>query len=344
MTGTALISVIIPVYNTEKYLEMCIESVLSQTYKNIEIILIDDGSNDKSPEICDKYADEYTNIKVCHKKNEGVSVARNTGIEMASGEYLMFLDSDDLYEPDAVRRLYSAIGTAQLAVGDYNNYYMSADRKERIKSPFGSGTAEISINEYLDKMAVHTIECYFGSNWNKLYLKKIIDENNIRFNVGESYAEDFMFNVDYLKYISRVSVTDAVINNYRVETESSISKSVRETMAYWERSKRVCEGFYELYRVHGIYEKYETELSRMWLMHGVGCLRNWIHEGNKSISEKKSIFRLILSECGGNYPCRNTLEKLTIGLRVFPGLVYGLYRLVELRLDIKKRRAKVNGA
>ena len=101
------VSVIIPVYNVEHYLEDCVDSILRQTLQGINIILIDDGSTDLSGEICNRYAEEYSNIQVVHKKNEGQGVARNVGVSMADGEYIYFMDSDDLLQEDALLFLYN---------------------------------------------------------------------------------------------------------------------------------------------------------------------------------------------------------------------------------------------
>ena len=104
-----LISVIVPIYNVEKYLTKCIESIINQTYKNLEIILVDDGSPDKSPIICDEYAKKDNRIKVIHKKNGGLSDARNYGMSLATGEYISFIDSDDYVTDDYIMTLYSLI-------------------------------------------------------------------------------------------------------------------------------------------------------------------------------------------------------------------------------------------
>ena len=106
-----LFSILIPVYNTEDYLEACIESVLNQDFQDYEIVLVDDGSLDRSPEICDCYAKNYYNIRVIHKKNEGLFLARKTGVENASGQYLLFLDSDDMFRDDALQLLKKCIDT-----------------------------------------------------------------------------------------------------------------------------------------------------------------------------------------------------------------------------------------
>lgn len=99
---SALISIIVPVYNVEKYLRHCLDSLLKQTYKNIEVIMIDDGSKDSSGQICDEYANKHENFCVIHKKNAGLGMARNTGLEYVHGEYITFLDSDDYLESAAL--------------------------------------------------------------------------------------------------------------------------------------------------------------------------------------------------------------------------------------------------
>lgn len=102
-----LISIIIPIYNVSKYLNRCVDSVVNQTYKNIEIILVDDGSKDNSGEMCDKYQEEYSNIKVVHKENAGLGFARNTGLEYVTGKYVIFVDGDDYIQKDMVENLYN---------------------------------------------------------------------------------------------------------------------------------------------------------------------------------------------------------------------------------------------
>ena len=104
-----LISVIVPVYKVEQYLGRCVESLLAQTYKNVEIILVDDGSPDSCPAMCDEYAAKYEKIQVIHQENKGLSGARNTGIDHAKGDFLAFVDSDDLWSPHFLESLYKAL-------------------------------------------------------------------------------------------------------------------------------------------------------------------------------------------------------------------------------------------
>lgn len=210
------ISIIIPVYNVEKYLRQCIDSVLSQTFQDFEIILVDDGSTDSSGEICDEYVTKDDRIRVIHKANEGVSIARNIGIEMTSGELLMFLDSDDFLYPDALKVLYEAsIETpcADIIISGMEKYFVSTDTKELFnldaniysKSLFG----ELSI--YLKK------KYFYGMVWSKLYKKEIISNNQIKFNENISYHEDELFFTQTLNASSNVKIisnTTYIYNRY----------------------------------------------------------------------------------------------------------------------------------
>lgn len=116
------ISVIVPVYKVEKYLDRCIESIVAQTYKNIEIIIVDDGSPDKCPQICDAWKSKDSRIQVIHKKNGGLSSARNMGIHMATGEYILFVDSDDCIVSDACEKLYAYANGVDLVVAEATIY------------------------------------------------------------------------------------------------------------------------------------------------------------------------------------------------------------------------------
>lgn len=114
MVENELISVLVPLYNVAPYLSTCIDSIINQTYSNLEILLVDDGSTDESGSICDSYAAKDKRIRVIHKKNEGQAVARNLCIEKASGEYLLFVDSDDIITPDHIETLYNLVKKIQM--------------------------------------------------------------------------------------------------------------------------------------------------------------------------------------------------------------------------------------
>ncbi len=220
----ALISIIIPVYKVEKYLEKCIQSVINQTYENLQIILVDDGSPDNCGKICDEYAQKDHRIEVIHKSNGGLSDARNKGLEMAKGEYIGFVDSDDYIEADMYEVLYNLLKQYNADVS-ICNFYTVSQGKISIKN------ADNGINEYnrieilkeilLDK----NIQSYA---WNKLYKKELFDE--IKYPIGKKY-EDIGTTFYLLEKCNKVVVTgkseyyyinrqDSIVNNV---TESTIT-------------------------------------------------------------------------------------------------------------------------
>lgn len=185
-----LISIIIPVYNVEKYLERCITSVITQTYKNLEIILVDDGSPDKSGKICDEYAKKDNRIKVIHKENGGLSDARNVGIDASDGRYLMFVDSDDYISPDMVEVLYERVcmDKSDMALCDFmyvdENYREMAE--ENKNSPIKN---EIVSRYHALKKLTENGDWYYVAAVKKLYKKKLFD--NIRFPKGKLHEDEF---------------------------------------------------------------------------------------------------------------------------------------------------------
>lgn len=214
----SLISVIIPIYNVEKYLEDCISSVVNQSYTNLEILLIDDGSRDSCPCICDYWAKKDSRIKVIHKKNGGLSSARNEGITIATGKYLSFVDSDDYIEPDMLRTMVEAAerNTAEmvccgrllvLANGEKKRMHCLEDEKLY--------TSEQAIKEILMGRDIEE------AAWDKLYLKKLF--TNIRYPEGE-INEDIVVIGPLIEKCNCIVHVGDPFYNYRVN-ENSITKS-----------------------------------------------------------------------------------------------------------------------
>lgn len=195
-----LISIIIPVFNNQKHLKRCLDSVLVQTYKNIEVILIDDGSTDNSGEICDDYASKDKRIKVFHTINQGVSIARNLGLDNATGEYIMFVDSDDWIEKNTLECVYNNLKKYSydcLLFGfiieknkSRNNVMISKqDVCYNNRSEIISVLPELILNEYINPL------------WNKVYKKSIIENMNLRFDKTIHLGEDLLFNFNYFKQV-----------------------------------------------------------------------------------------------------------------------------------------------
>lgn len=185
-----LVSIIIPVYKVEKYLSRCVESILKQTYKNIEIILVDDGSPDESPAICDDFARKYKNINVIHKNNGGLSSARNAGLDICKGKYIAFVDSDDYVDSNFIMRLYNAIekNDADIAMLQY------AEVSEENNLPAIAPAKEILYKKKEVEKAF--LELKVDSVCVGLYRKEII--GNHRF-IEEKTSEDIPFNFEVFK-------------------------------------------------------------------------------------------------------------------------------------------------
>ena len=214
------LSIIVPIYNVEMYLAECIESLISQNYEGYEIILVNDGSTDSSGEICDQFSQKYSDIKVIHQSNMGLPHARNAGLDVATGEYVGFIDSDDFIHPDMYKKLISAMeeSSADMAICNFSIY----DKK---------GVKAI-LERYSDKVMSYVAgeetqwyDYAMDAVWNRLYKNEVIKEFGIRFEDKSIVAqEDFWFLIRYCSHIEKiVSVSDSLYL-YR-ERGSSITRS-----------------------------------------------------------------------------------------------------------------------
>lgn len=221
-----MISIVIPVYNVAHYLPDCMESVLSQTDENVEVILVDDGSTDNSGILCDRYSEEYTSIKVIHQKNAGLSAARNSGIEIAQGEYITFIDSDDMLAPNFIK---TALALAEAHKADFvafgnvrceANAHYNSEYKIAMQS---------EINTYFDKtikMQRFLIGTEIGTTaWAKLYRTELF--KSIRYPVGK-YHEDVFTTYKLVDKASRIVTTSQVGYIYRKNPNSITTRKFSE--------------------------------------------------------------------------------------------------------------------
>lgn len=213
------VSVIVPVYNCVSFLSRAVESVVNQ--KNFfldELILVDDGSTDGSADICDSYSDKYSNIKVIHQQNGGVSSARNAGIDIAQGDWIFFLDSDDYILPDAFERLLKFSDVDLISGKHLSNEPFSADTYYW----FPEGVYSVE----RDKDRLNQVLIYrntFYNCWSRLFRKDIIEAYNIRFPLNIKIAEDMVFVYSYLKHCKTFAFTDEEIYYYYVNPNNSTS-------------------------------------------------------------------------------------------------------------------------
>lgn len=229
---SALVSVIVPVYNVEKYLRQCLDSLLEQTYKNIEVVMVDDGSKDSSGKICDEYAKKYENFYAVHKENAGLGMARNTGFEHINGEYVTFLDSDDYLENDCIEILYNTLLKQQVDMckGGFKRVIDSGEvisKREYQNELFKGDCAKI---ELLPRMIGSSpsrhdsVEmCVCGA----IYKTSLIKKYNLQFpSERELISEDLVFNIDYMQHADGACTIEKMGYNYRVNLKS-LSTSYR---------------------------------------------------------------------------------------------------------------------
>ena len=247
MNRKPLISIVIPVYNCEDYLFECVESVINQSYKNIEIILIDDGSNDNSPVICDELERKDGRIKVFHQQNKGSGYTRNVGINMAKGTYITFVDSDDIENKDFVKCLLDDYMKEKVCCSACDLIFF--EKKEKLKNTvcfLNSKSKEYDVVDYLSYMISGR---YAVSVVNKLYNLSIIKNNKIRFDTDHVFWEDLRFNIDYLNVNNGKRISHKCVPLYyarnRKNSQTRIENPLKEiellesTKALWTEKKYI---------------------------------------------------------------------------------------------------------
>lgn len=206
------VSIIIPVYNAEKWLRRCVDSVLSQTYRDIEVILVNDGSKDNSANICDDYASEDNRVKVIHKENAGVSTARNDGINVATGKFIAFIDADDWMEVDFVDTLMLHKGFPLVMTG-YEEFGVGV----KTKGPFVSEEVDVACD--LPEIWKDTTKSYWWYIWNKLFRRDIIERYHLRYKEDMIYLEDYCFVMEYLACIDNLYMDASHKIHHLIEAE-----------------------------------------------------------------------------------------------------------------------------
>lgn len=221
-------SVIVPVYNVEKYLHKCVDSILSQTFKNFECILVDDGSPDNCPRICDDYAKKDSRIKVIHKENGGLSSARNAGLDVAQGEYICFVDSDDYIAENLLKKVGSKFEETQSDMIVFNYNCVGENAEFFWYTRFEVDEYEINSNkERFDFILEKVLRSKINwESWNRVYKKKIIDKNQIRFvDNRRIFAEDLYFTMCYLLHAKKISVIEDKLYNYMSRPDSIMGQN-----------------------------------------------------------------------------------------------------------------------
>ena len=337
------VSIIVPMYGVEKYVEQCIDSLLNQTLQEIEIILVDDGSPDRSGEIADEYAKKDGRIKVVHQKNSGLGPARNTGIRVATGEYIGFVDSDDWANCEMFARLYGAAvkNNADIVVSGHCDVTNGVITKIK-RHPLAGQTIcsseqimEIRKNLYGHKLYDDVVEAFPMSVWISIYRRELLVDNMIEFK--EILSEDIIFNLSAYKHANVITFTGDTDYCYRKDEQPSITQTFSENkllryqdfltvlanMAQKEddedcviRAKRTAIDYCRLY---------------------VGIVRN----SNASLKKKKIYVKTFvhtkeIKECWKGYP----IESLPLQQKIFHKTIEKEYYGIALFMDCLRQCIK----
>lgn len=292
---SSLISVIVPVYNAEKYLDRCIQSIINQKYKKLEIILIDDGSKDNSLEICKSYANKDDRIQVIHKENAGVSAARNTGIEAASGDYIAFVDSDDYIDENMYFNMMQKASEYNCDLVMCDCYKVRGNNKSIFTHDIRSGFYDKNqlYKEYFDKLLMLDSINYPAtiSNCVLLIRRNIIKENNLRYPEGIKYSEDLLFGSEIMYYVNRFYYLKEECYYYYIDNPTSA------TNTYYEKK---WDNFLELYnKINSFFSNKEdfdfTNQINYCLLFFIYNSIGDIYGSNKSLFQKRDTILKILN-------------------------------------------------
>lgn len=337
-----LVSVIVPVYNVEDYLRECLDSVAGQTYKDIEVIMVDDGSTDGSGAICDEFATKYGNFSVIHKANAGLGKARNTGMEHMKGEYVTFLDSDDYIAPDLIERLLETLTEKQVDMCKAGFYRITNEKVIRSSTKYenkvyqGTKAREWMFPRMIGSRpdAKDSIEmCVCGV----LYKATHIYENKLLFpSERELISEDLVFNMEYLQCADGACTVEYIGYYYRMNPESLTKRYRADRFA-------ACKYFYlEMYR-RLVALQYDDmtilRLSRMFFINIRMCIRQE-NRGISGLSGKQALEHIkeicvdeVVQSCVREYP----IKALGIRQRIFLMLIR--YQMAGLLLFFSERGA-----
>lgn len=247
-----LVSIIVPIYNIDKYLPTCIDSILNQTLQNLEIILVDDGSTDSSAEICEKYSEIDTRVKVIHKANSGLSAARNTGLSASKGEYVIFIDGDDYLHPQMIETLYALLEENKEC--SFSMVQGTTSKSQVIDFPETNDENEIIDSVTFQERLFCTSSGLTRTNyfvvWNKLYKKADISDIEFR----KTQFEDLVFNIEICEKTSKCIICSKILYNYLIRNNSlARSKnfhSNEETISSFELCLKIINPEHEKVKAH----------------------------------------------------------------------------------------------
>ena len=255
----AKVSIIVPVYNVAAYLPACLESIRVQTWREIEVILVDDGSTDESLSLCRAAAERDARFRVIHQQNAGVSAARNAGLAAATGQYLQFVDGDDRLLSNATEVLvHAALSTGTDLV--IARFYRVSGQRQALQGHI-RGRRVLTRTEFAEEMVKAPANCYYGVLWNKLYRRSIVEAHQLRCPEELSWCEDFLFNLEYIKYVRLVAAVPEPVCCY-IKREDSLVMTQPTLRRTLEMKQKTFSYYKDLYQTLDLYERQKGRVYR----------------------------------------------------------------------------------
>lgn len=259
-----LISVVIPAYKAEKRLNRCLESVCAQSWKNLEIFVVDDGSPDGTGEIAEAWEKKDPRVRAIHQPNAGVSAARNRGLAECRGEWVRFVDADDILPEDSIARLYARAkeNGSDLVIAGYEQHVGELV----IRANLADRDETLTVDRFLPFLNKYANSFFCGVLWNKLFRRDLIEKKPIRFEGGLGYGEDFLFVCEYLKEAEKITFSRDNVYCYvrhpHSMTFSQTWDSFQHPIRNLKAKMRLYRGLRNLFQERGAYEQYRKTL---WL-------------------------------------------------------------------------------
>jgi glycosyltransferase involved in cell wall biosynthesis len=348
------ISIIVPVFKVEKYLPKCIDSLINQTLKDIEIILINDGSPDKCGIICDNYAKKDNRVIVIHQENQGVSVARNAGIEVARGEWITFVDGDDWVENNMCELALNKAQESEADIVIWSFFKNFINKEERIALIPG-GDADLSKNKdliqlksiyqsYYDKVLTSTVSA--GVTWCKLYNAEFIRKYKLRFKKGLIRAQDTVFSINAIERASKIIYFDIPLYHYRITDSSTCSgtKYIENSIEPFNSLLNEFMNFINYYNKGTNYmDAFYARTIQVLMWH---IKHNYFHKSKKTniVARREQISKLIKTEpystALNNVNVMMLPKKERLMTRMFKcGLIIAFYSIYKLYTFYESNRS-----
>lgn len=337
--NSPLVTVVVPVYNVEKYLDRCIDSIVSQTYKNLEIILVDDGSPDNCPQMCDSWAEKDNRIRVVHKKNAGLGMARNSGMEIATGSYIFFVDSDDYLDRNTVEKSVDIATSSQAQVvmfghSDFDDYGNITPLKMKTDKLYFEG--EELFNDLLSGLFVYDRGLGVRTG-NKMFSLALFKDNNLQYkSEREIISEDAFFVLQLFKYVKKAAILPENLYFY-YQNPKSLTSTFRKDRQ--EKNNLFLLKSLKEIEANNYPECVAKSLKVRYHAYTISALKQILNSDLSDNLKKDKVYQILEDKTLNETLSSDVLEGEKKSLKVFYNLVrYKMYGMAFLMLKIRTKK------